>query len=185
MANKWVKRGLGLLALLLVAAIAYDLLQKAAPPARPRADFTATTLTGEKWSLAEHRGKSPVLVNFFATWCGPCQYEIPELMKLQQEYADQGLKVVLLTRESAEEVKADANIAALPVPILVNADEAFDAYGVDGIPHTVFFGADGAVVADIEGYSPKALDEVKEHLRKSTARERNEPSGLRPVSGRA
>ncbi len=85
-------------------------------------------------------------------------------MELQQKYGHRGLKVVLLARESADEIKAMPFLATAPVPILADAGAVFDSYGVNAIPHTVFLDRDGNTAERIEGYADKALDGIEKQL---------------------
>ena len=63
--NVWLKRSLGALAVVLVLAVCAELLRANLPPEAK--DFTGTDLSGKPWSLAEHRGRRPILVNFIGT----------------------------------------------------------------------------------------------------------------------
>lgn len=60
-------------------------------------------------------------------------------------------------------------LASAPVTILPEADAAFSAYDVRAIPRTLLFGPDGALVADVEGYSPELVAEIERHLERLTA----------------
>jgi peroxiredoxin len=67
--------------------------------------FPAQTLDGKPFDLASQQGRDVVLLNVWATWCGPCRYEIPDLVKMHQQYAAQGFQVVGV---SVDEGGADA-----------------------------------------------------------------------------
>lgn len=69
-------------------------------------DYEFDTLKGESVKLSDYRGKI-LMVNFWATWCGPCRKEIPELVKLKEKYGDQGFEIVgvALDDEGFEVVK--------------------------------------------------------------------------------
>lgn len=164
--QEWLKRGLQIAAALLVLALVYEGVRSIAPsPPKGGYGFSGTTVKGEKWSLADRLGKKPVLVNFFATWCGPCKMEFPELLELQRKYRDQGFEVVLLTRESLEEIKPFEELMSAPVAIIPDAGPVFDSYGVEAIPHTYFFNGEGKLVKDIPGYNPSALKPIEDELR--------------------
>ena len=133
---------------------------------RPKAvDFSARTIDGKDWSLAEHRGKRPVLLSFFATWCSPCQEEFPHLLELRKKYADRGLQVVLLTRED-EKTMRDAGLDRAPMTVLIQADAAFEGYKVDSIPRTLFFEADGGLAMDLAGFDMAGLKQIEKRLEK-------------------
>ena len=119
----------------------------------PTWDFTAEMADGTSFTLSEQAGKA-VLVNFWATWCGPCVQELPDIAELYVEYAGGGEAEIILVNcgESAEAVDAflERNGYALPVAY-DPATTIAGAYGVNAIPRTVVFGRDGTVVADYTG----------------------------------
>ena len=86
-------------------------------------------------------------------------------MELQQKYAERGLQVVLVAREPANELKSIPILRTAPVTILADAGAVFDSYGVNAIPHTIFFDRSGEPAARIEGYDEKALDGIEQKLR--------------------
>ena len=137
------------------------LLGKQAP------DFTLQDLAGKKVSLASFKGR-PVLVNFWATWCGPCKYEIPWLTKLHTQYAAQGFEILgvsgdeldlddkaQLTKEKAAIVKS-AKTLQINYPVLFDGDAIEKAYGgVDVFPESFYLDKTGKVVAVITGAGSK------------------------------
>ncbi len=75
-------------------------VQKNRPPNAVKApDFTLVSLEGDRITLSDLRG-SVILLNFWATWCGPCIMEIPDLNRLQEKYQDKGLEVIGITLTS-------------------------------------------------------------------------------------
>ena len=86
-------------------------------------------------------------------------------MELQQKYGERGLQVVLVAREPAEEIKAIPTLRTAPVTILADAGAVFDSYGVNAIPHTLFYDRSGETAARFEGYDVKALEGVEQKLR--------------------
>jgi cytochrome c biogenesis protein CcmG/thiol:disulfide interchange protein DsbE len=143
-------------------------------------DFTLEDLSGKKVSLASYKGKA-VLINFWATWCGPCKVETPWLIELRNQYAPQGFEVLGISTEGDDLQKDDkagwakdkAAIARfvqqehVPYPILVDGDSLSKPYdGLDEMPTSYFVNRNGTVVAvqlgltskaDIEGNIKKAL----------------------------
>ena len=121
-------------------------------PARQLADtlpdFTLGNLAGEPQSIRSLSGK-PLLINFWATWCGPCLREIPMLKELQTARPD--LQIVGVAIDRREPVAKFAGDIAFNYPILIGQSEAWEAaaaLGVDiyALPFTVFAGADGAIL---------------------------------------
>ena len=127
-------------------------------------DFSGTLVSGERWSLGENKARGPVVLSFFATWCGPCQMEYPELVKLKRAYEKQHLEVVLITRESKGEVLAVGELGRSPLPILVDGGGIAEQYGVTAIPRTVFYDASGKLAMDVEGYDPSNIREIEKVL---------------------
>lgn len=121
-------------------------------------DFMMTSADGEELTLSSLRGK-PVVLNFWASTCGPCKSEMPEFQAAFEEYGDQVQFVMLNvpdfngeTRERALQLVEQNGYA---FPIYFDADaEAQIQYGVTSIPRTYFISADGAMVA----YAAGAID---------------------------
>ncbi|HLR63067.1 MAG TPA: TlpA disulfide reductase family protein [Lentibacillus sp.] len=111
-------------------------------------DFEVKTLSGETFKLSDLRGEK-VILNFWASWCGPCKKEMPEMQKFHEEYGDQ-VKVVAVNLTGKDSgIKAvqeyvDKNGYTYPIPLDKNS-EIQDAYSVYNIPTTYFIGTDGKV----------------------------------------
>lgn len=108
-------------------------------------DFSMELASGETFTLSEHAGKA-VLVNFWATWCGPCVGELPDFQQLQQDYAD---KLVILAVNSGENEKTVKSfLEENGYTFAVHLDESYRWSGfLTGIPYTVVIGPDGTVAA--------------------------------------
>jgi len=109
-------------------------------------DFTLSDMNGEKVDLRQYAGK-PILLNFWATWCGPCKMEIPDFVAMQEKYRDEGFTVLgVSVDDPADALKAFAAEYRMNYPVLM-ADEAIqDAYGpLFAIPVTFFIKKDGTV----------------------------------------
>ena len=108
-------------------------------------DFTATLTDGSEFTLSDHEGKV-ILLNFWATWCGPCVGEMPAFEKLQETY---GEDLVLLAVNSGEDEGTvtsflEKNGYTFPVALVPEYAVAM-LYPTDGIPYTVIIGTDGKV----------------------------------------
>src|SRR5437762_1420042 len=113
-------------------------------------NFTLKDMNGVDVKLASFKGK-PIVLNFWATWCGPCRAEIPALVELQKQYAGEGKDVVILgisVDDSIDKLKPYASQMKMNYPVLVGKDheDVQDAFGpLWGIPVTVFVGRDGNI----------------------------------------
>jgi thiol-disulfide isomerase/thioredoxin len=167
--GKWIKLTLCCTVVLLAVAVGVELVRGAAATLdsgpRERPDFTAKDLQGREWSLADHRGKEPVIIAFFATWCGPCQQELPYILQMKKRYADRGVQVVLISAESGN-ILRQAGMSELDAVVIPNGDKIYKAYGVDPIPHMFFFDETGRVRLESEGLDLDLLDQVRKHLEK-------------------
>lgn len=108
-----------------------------------------TNTDGKPQSLAAYRGR-PVVVNFWASWCGPCVAEMPELSALQREYAKKGIQFVGLGVDSATNVKAFLQKVKVEYPVYIAGFGGADlarAFGnqAGGLPFTVVIDAKGTV----------------------------------------
>jgi thiol-disulfide isomerase/thioredoxin len=129
----------------------------AAPEAAPEAprkladtlpEFSLGNLAGEQQSITSWPGK-PLLINFWATWCGPCLREIPMLKELQQSRAD--LTIVGIAVDRRDPVVAFAADMQFNYPILIGQSEAWEAAAAFGVsiyalPFTIFTASDGSVL---------------------------------------
>lgn len=123
-------------------------------------DFTLPSREGDNRRLVEERGNI-VLVNFWASWCGPCREELPEMEALQQKYQDLGFTVLAVNVDDKPE-KADVLLDDIRVSFPVLFDTAGDVsklYDVNAMPTTVIVDRNGLARLTHEGY--KAGDEKK------------------------
>jgi len=113
-------------------------------------DFTLKGLDGRAVSLSSFRGQ-PVLLNFWASWCGPCRIEMPLLQDIYEKWAGGGLVFLAVNlQEDASTVKEFIAGSGYTFPVLLSpGNEVPLAYNVRGIPATFFIDADG-VIRDIK-----------------------------------
>lgn len=133
---------------------------KATTVGKPFVDFSGEDFNGKKVSLSDYAGKGKyVLVDFWASWCGPCRGETPNIAELYKKYKGKGFEVVSVavwdepadTRKAIEEDK-------LVWPQIMNTGETpATLYGINAIPHIILLGPDGTIVArDLRGDGMKA-----------------------------
>lgn len=144
----WRAAAAALLAGMATAAAATPLA-----PSAPAPDFTLRTLDGQKLRLGEQRGRV-VMVNFWATWCGPCRQEMPHLNKLYEKYRSSGF--VLLGVNVDDDTRQAAGVASrlgVTFPVLPDADKRVSRqYDLSAMPSTVLIDRDGRVRYLHRGY---------------------------------
>ena len=108
-------------------------------------DFTLTTVTGETVQLSALRGQ-PVVLNFWATWCGPCQREMPALEASSQRFAGQVLFLAVDQGESQAVVQSYLDELGVTFTVPLDIDMSVgDRYQVLGMPTTFFVDAEGVI----------------------------------------
>ena len=148
---------------------------------KPAPQFALEDLNGKKVSLADYKGK-PMMINFWATWCGPCKLETPWLVELSNEYAGNGFVIVGIDSENDGVTPSDKdgwakNKAAverfvkqekMPYTILLGGDSITKAYGdFDAMPTSFWVDRTGKVVAAQMGITSK--DDLEEKIKKALA----------------
>ncbi len=123
----------------------------ATPIAAP--DFTLPALTGGTVTLSGLRGQV-VVMEFWATWCGPCQYSSPSLEVISRRFRGRGVTVLLINQgETAQAVRAWAK-GRFTTPILLDEDQRVAAlYGVNGIPQLFIVDQEGNIRYAESGYT--------------------------------
>ncbi|HZW03733.1 MAG TPA: TlpA disulfide reductase family protein [Anaerolineaceae bacterium] len=146
--------------LVLLAAFAAVNFGSNLPGSNGVPNLTLESLDGERVSLNQYRG-SVVLINFWATWCPPCQKEIPALDAAYQAYADQGFVILGLdVGESRQAVERYATGIGISYPILLDEDDQWmSRFGGVGLPMSVLIDRDGQIAETHLGeLTPEELD---------------------------
>jgi len=132
---------------------------KAAP------QFKLMSLEGKPVSLADANGKVVVL-DFWATWCGPCRMALPHINQLYNDMKDKGLLVYAVNQqEDKQDVQDFVTETKLALPVLLDSDnKVSDQYGADSIPETVVIGKDGIVKKVIIGVGPGDTEVLKQAI---------------------
>jgi peroxiredoxin len=117
-------------------------------------DFTLTTLTGETIALSDLRGEA-VLINLWASWCGPCRAEMPAMQEIHERYSDRGFHILAVNatnQDSLESAAAFVDELGVTYPILLDLDGNVSAlYQLRALPSTFFVGPDGRITEVIVG----------------------------------
>lgn len=144
---------------------------------KPAPDFTLEDVSGKKISLASYKGKA-VLINFWATWCGPCKIETPWLVDLRNQYAGKGFEILGVSAddldlddkkklaEEKHDIQKFAQQEHMDYPVLINGgtlDKAYD--GLDALPTSYFVDRSGKVVAATLGLTSK--DDIEHNIQKA------------------
>jgi thiol-disulfide isomerase/thioredoxin len=121
---------------------------------KPAPDFKLKGMDGKEVTLASLKG-NVVVLDFWATWCGPCVAGFPHIDELAKKYAAKGVKVYGMNqKEDKETIDNFLKEKSLTVPVLLDAGDIADKYKVQGIPQTVIIGKDGLIKKIHIGYGP-------------------------------
>jgi peroxiredoxin len=160
------RRAFGAGAIALVATLASPLATGAVATQTAAPDFTLRTMNGPNVRLAEQRGRV-VMVNFWATWCGPCRQEMPQLDRLYQKYRASGF--VLLGVNVDDDARKAGEVAAklgVTFPVLLDTDKAVSKlYDLSTMPSTVLIDRDGKVRYLHRGYLAGYEDNYDKQIR--------------------
>jgi len=139
---------------------------------RPAPEFTLKDSDGKLVHLSDYRGKV-VLLDFWATWCGPCRIEIPSFIDMQRKYKDRGFEVlgISMDDEGWEVVKPFLAEVGVNYRVLMGNDPTSQLYGgVDALPTTFLIDRDGRIAAVyISLHSRKDFEDGVEELLRSPA----------------
>lgn len=135
---------------------------------KPAPDFQLDLATGGKFKLSEQKGKV-VILDFWASWCGPCMQSLPEVEKLAAEFKDRGVRLVAVNMQEDK-----ASVAAAMERLKIKPDVALDIdgaaserYEVSAIPQTVVIDADSKVAALFIGGGPDTFEQLRATLQKA------------------
>ena len=149
------------MALVLMAGTAF-----AADAGGPAPSFTLAALTGQQAALSQYKGQV-VMVNFWATWCGPCQQEMPLLDQMYKKYKPAGFTLIGVNVDKEAPAVKDL-MARKPVsfPVLLDpANQVSKAYHVDEMPSSVLIDRKGEIRYIHRGYRPGDENEYQDRIR--------------------
>jgi len=134
-------------------------------------DFTLKTIEGHEVALSGLRGKV-VLLDFWATWCGPCKESIPHLIQLYKSYQDKGFELIGMSTDKAgdvEMVRRFVKSMDIPYPIIMTPDEVARNYKVTGLPTTVLIDKEGKVREKIVGFNSAIGQQIAARVEELTS----------------
>ena len=124
-------------------------------------DFTLKTLEGQEMTLSKLEGKV-VILDFWATWCGPCRESIPHMVQLYNSSNEKGVEVLgmNLDKGGIDGVRNFVKALDIPYPIVLASDEVARNYGVQGIPTCVVIDKNGKVRHKYVGFSTAIVEQM-------------------------
>jgi peroxiredoxin len=136
-----------------VLAVAAAGANAAVTPSASAPDFTLPSLDGPNLRLQEQRGRV-VMINFWASWCGPCRVEMPHLARLYEKYRGSGFTVLAVNiDESPQKAASLATQLGMRFPVLLDTDKKVSRlYDLSTMPSTVLVDRDGRVRYVHRGY---------------------------------
>jgi thiol-disulfide isomerase/thioredoxin len=132
---------------------------------KPAPDFELELLGGKKFHLAENKGKVIVL-DFWATWCGPCLQAMPQIDSVTHEFADKGVQLIAVNlQETPAKISAMLERQKLSPTVALDRDGVVAAkYAANAIPQTVVIDREGKITRLFIGGGPKLGDQLREAL---------------------
>ena len=155
--RSFISRTFRLLPVLGLALLLPALKAGAVEVGQPVPGWKLTDLTGQPVTSSQFKGKV-VVVDFWATWCGPCISEIPGYVALQQKYGKDGLVIVGVSvdQNGPEHVKKFATAKGMNYTIVMGDDAVVESFGgIDAIPTTFLIGRDGRLIHQKTGAMPR------------------------------
>ena len=133
---------------------------------KPAPKIELDLAAGGRFNLAEFKDKNIVILDFWATWCGPCVLAMPVIDDVAKKYHNRGVRLYAVNRqESAEDVRAFLEQKKLDLAVPLDMHGAMAAaFGVEGIPQTVIIGRDGTVQAVHVGFSSTLGEELTQEI---------------------
>ena len=132
---------------------------------KPAPDFELELLGGAKFRLAQNKGKVVVL-DFWATWCGPCLQAMPQVEKVAGEFRDRGVQLIAVNlQEQPKQIKAMLERHKLSPTVALDIDGSVaEKYAANAIPQTVIIKGDGTVARLFVGGGPHLGEQLREAL---------------------
>jgi cytochrome c biogenesis protein CcmG/thiol:disulfide interchange protein DsbE len=155
--------GIGLALLIVGGVVAAEIATSGSgQTSRPAPALPKQVLAGPRVDLASLRGK-PALINFWASWCGPCKQEAPELQRLAEKIGPRASLVGVDWNDSAKNARAFITESHWSYPVLRDpGGEVGNAYGLNGLPTTFVLDSSGNIVQTLQG--PQTVSSLNQAL---------------------
>jgi peroxiredoxin len=148
-------------------------------------DFELTDSTGKTARLSDYRGKV-VLLNFWATWCGPCKVEMPWFMDFERKYKDKGFAVlaVAMDEDGWPSVRPYLRDSKIDFRVLMFTEKVAEQYGgVEDLPQTLVIDQKGNIIAKHVGLVSKS--EYEKEIQRLLGLPATPPSGVKPAASKS
>lgn len=132
-------------------------------------DFTLPTLDGKRVTLSEFQGKKVVVLDFWASWCGPCRMAMPVVQQVSEDLKDQDVVFFAVNLgEDKEKIQNFISRLNIKLPVLMDTNgDVATKYRVQSIPKLVIIDKNGIVISGHSGFSPDMKKQLKEEILKS------------------
>jgi cytochrome c biogenesis protein CcmG/thiol:disulfide interchange protein DsbE len=118
-------------------------------------NFSLKTLGGQEITLSELKGKV-ILLDFWATWCGPCKESIPHLVQIYKTNQEKGFELIGMSMDKkgeADTVRHFVRSMDIPYPIIMTPEDVARNYGIKGLPTTILIDKEGKIREKIVGFN--------------------------------
>lgn len=151
--------------------ITFDFPEGGSMVGRPAPELALATLNGDRFQLSDLRGRVVVL-DFWATWCGPCMRELPIVAEIVEEFSDQGVRLLAVTNET-DVARIQSSLQKLDIDIEAAVDVADNsaAFGVVAIPHVVVIDQQGQIRDVHIGLTSGLEESLRQELSRLTEQE--------------
>ena len=130
---------------------------------KDKPNFTLEALQGNEYTLSKLRGKV-VILDFWATWCGPCRKSIPVFNAIYDKYKDKEVLVLGIGLDDKEAIKKFVQTTPINYPVLIGSQEVARTYGIRAIPTTFIIDKEGIVTARHLGLLPNMQSTLEQEI---------------------